>query len=228
VGAGKDVRKFNNSDLRVRGTDTEGAWLVAGIEKPTTEEVGSELLEEGEEEEELRRSDAQDFLVVAGAGVGEGVSTTTGCWCWGGITASVEATAVSGSVVSASTVSMGFTKVSEPKVVTKGSTANEVVAESVTGTSVCDGGMAVESFAGVPTTDTEVREETGDAGTVGVSSDSVAADDGTVEFAWDEQPLGASKDILTVSPSAEPAGVTRDRMGERGGDRGGVLISKAC
>ena len=97
--------------------------------------------------------------------------------------ASVEAVG-GGFVVSASGVSIGNKTVSEVEVVPTALPTDEEVAEVVTwGTSASEikDWVSVGSLTDVPTMETEVWEETGDPGTVGVSSNSVAADDGTVE-----------------------------------------------
>lgn len=123
---------------------------------------------------ELRRSDAHDFL----GGV-DRVSATVACWSWGDDSVSDEAAAADGGFVVSSGALTGVT--TETEVVETGITS--VVAKGgteTTSTSVKEGCTSAESI-GVPTMETEVWEETGDPGTVGVSSDSVTVDDGTVE-----------------------------------------------
>ena len=81
LGLGPLVSKAINSDFLERGTGMAGLEDVeadvAGIENPTTEDVGRVLRDVGtedgdaedEEVEEGRRRSAHDFLTVAGAGI---------------------------------------------------------------------------------------------------------------------------------------------------------------
>jgi hypothetical protein len=190
----------------------------AGMEKPTTEEVGRAFLVcvGADVEDAGRRRDAHDFLGggiagVAAADAGSGVG-------WLGAASSTNEGAA-WTLVSAGAFDSG---------------------SSTTSLAVSRANFAPASLAGVPATETEVLVVVGDPGTVGVYAVSVAAVEGTVEFVSEDQAAvdaGSSstfcsgegsegKDSFPASSSTVETAGGRTFLvvtGETGGEGGGVL-----
>jgi len=172
-----------------RGSTPGASCFWAGMEKPTTEEVGRVLrvVEEdegpapGDEEEEGRRRDAHDFLGMAGTGAGsaatgrgvlvEGVGVGRGASSLEGVRAGGSSDLVSGSAVAG----------------TSGASASGTTDNSKA-SAASSSGVSVPITASLPSlmwvlaTDKEVWEDAGEPGSVGVSVISVTLDDGTDEL----------------------------------------------
>jgi hypothetical protein len=119
---------------------------------PTTEEVGRDDLEVEESPEAGRSKDAQDFLRTGGADAGTGAVDVDAAGGGVGVEVSAEGEGAAAAESGTSTESVG----------SELATAAALVASLVSGpTLVCEGA--------VPAADTDVFEESGEAGTGGVS-----------------------------------------------------------
>ena len=149
------LRRARSSARRTGGTRAGGG--EAGIEKPTTEEVGRVDLEVEESPKAGRSKDAQDFLRTGGTDAGTGV---------------VEVDAVEGGVgVEVSAEGEGATTVesgTSTEVVASELTTALVVASLTSGSSLIGEACEICERA-VPAADTDVVEESGETGTGGVS-----------------------------------------------------------
>ena len=154
---GSVVRRLTSSLFLEGGTGCGGGRSLAGMEKPTMEEVGRAFLREVEElPPEGRRREAQDFLTGGAVAAGGGVGVDSA-----GVVGAASGAAETTGVASLSSVS---------------STAGS----STAGTST------LASSTGTAEVDTDVLLDAGDPGIVGVSAFSVTEDDGTVELVWDD------------------------------------------
>ena len=145
------LRRAKSSARRTGGTRAGGG--EAGMEMPTTEEVGRDDLEVEVSPEAGRSKDAQDFLRTGGADTGAGA---------------VDADAAEGGVgVEVSAEGEGLTA-AESRTSTERVASELVTTVALVAASLILGPTLVCEEA-VPAADTEVFEERGDAGTGGVS-----------------------------------------------------------
>jgi hypothetical protein len=145
------LRRARSSARRTGGTRAGGG--EAGIEMPTTEEVGRDDLEVEESPGAGRSKDAQDFLRTGGADTGTGAVDADAAEGGVGVEVSAEGEGVTAAESGTSTERVGSELAT---------TAALVVASLVSGpTLVCE--------EAVPAADTDVFEDSGEAGTGGVS-----------------------------------------------------------
>lgn len=160
TGAGPVVRSVSNSDMCEAETGTEELpFVVAGIEKPTTDEVGSALRDgPGNSSEDWRSKDAHDFLGIATGGA-EVSTACGGCGGCGGTATSddeggisgVEFKTVDSAAIGVAAVSLVVEVEIDPMAVDV-----ETVEMSVTAASERPIGTSGASFAGVPVTEIDV------------------------------------------------------------------------
>ena len=151
------LRRAKSSARRTGGTRAGGG--EAGMEKPTTEEVGRVDLEVEESPEAGRSKDAQDFFRTGGADAGAGAVEVDAAEGGVGVEVSAEGEGATAVESGTSMEDVAF-ELATP--------AALVVASLASGPSLV--GEACEACEGaVPAADTDVFEESGEAGTGGVS-----------------------------------------------------------
>lgn len=145
------LRRARSSARRTGGTRAGGG--EAGIEMPTTEEVGRDDLEVEESPAAGRSKDAQDFLRTGGADTGTGAVEVDATEGGVGVEVSAEGEGAAGAESGTST----------ERVASELATAAALVVASLVSrpTLVCEGA--------VPAADTDVFDESGEVGAGGVS-----------------------------------------------------------
>ncbi len=216
------LSRARSSARRTRGTRAGGG--EAGIEKPTTEEVGRDDLEVEESPDAGRSKDAQDFLRSGGADAAAGAVEVAAAGGGVGVV-DISAERERANATDSETSTEGFSS--------EGAAASVFV--------VTSGPSLICEWA-VPATDTDVLEESGETGTGGVSEtvdvsvpdeDTVSgkslgrgSEESNVGFngssgsgrAWVDKELETTKTLDGVTWSAAATGL---------GDSGGVGSRRA-
>lgn len=229
---GPVVRSVTSSDFFDGETGTDGLLGVfAGIEKPMTVDVGRALREgpgAGVDVVAGRSSEAHDFLGIAVA------AGAVGAVCDGRVVVGSEVFSTSANDAEGSVE--GGTGVDTVSGATESGMEGGFV--TVPASSAC-GGPSVVSLTSRPAAETDVCEEAGDPGIVGVSADSVTDDEGTVELVCDDQALAAIsseegsegedfEEITAADASFATSGNdSAESTGVAGREGGGVFRSKA-
>lgn len=202
---GPVVNSESSSDFLEGETGRAVGVGSAGMENPTTDEVGRVFLVEvgadelpGVEDEEGRRRDAQDFLTrgTAVATAGAGAAVCADC---------------------------------------DGADGGREAAGSLDAGAGASGACGPGSLGEAPVRDIDVLVETGDPGMVGVSVVSVTDDEGTVELVLESSCEGdeissspaVCCSLLKVASLGGAGRPFTEAAGGRGGERGGVRSSSA-
>ena len=230
------LRRARSSARRMGGT-REGRG-EAGMEKPTTDEVGNDGLEvEGPASlAGWRSKDANDLLGTGGAAAGAGADGDTG----GTGVGAVEADTPTGGVGTVVSREVGIT--AGGSVTTAGGTSWVVVGAMTAAVGSHDSDLDFTCEGAVPAAETEVLEESGETRTGGVSDtvETSVSEEATVsrkscrgDSAGSEASLGSSSGATFVDEGAGGAaaavlgGVAKGAKTGGFGDPGGVESLRA-